>query len=230
MIARGDLGVEMELEEVPLIQKSIIQKSNMAQKPVIVATQMLESMIYEPVPTRAEVADVANAILDGTDAIMLSAETAVGKFPLEAVSMMSRAAGEVESSKLYDVQYAYMAREQQADLNIQMTRLLDPLPIRAVIAMTHSGHTAEKLSKAKVRHPVIALCPKDTMVRRLSILWGVYPLLYHGPLEITADAVRAVAEHVKAHTFLKAGDQVMIVTGLPYFTKGKTTSFRLCSI
>jgi pyruvate kinase len=230
MVARGDLGVEMSPERVPLIQKSIVQKANMAQKPVIVATQMLESMIEEPVPTRAEVADVANAILDGTDAIMLSGETAVGKFPFETVTMMSRIAGEVEASKLYDSTYTYLSQDHNPDLNIQITRLLDTLAIKAVIAMTQSGHTAEKLSKAKVHHPVIALCPNETMVRRLSILWGIYPLLYKGPFEISEVSLRLVAEQVKMHSFLQPGDPVMMVMGLPYFELGKTTSFRLFSI
>lgn len=230
MVARGDLGVEMNPEQVPIIQKSIIQKANMAQKPVIVATQMLESMIHEPVATRAEVADVANAILDGTDAIMLSAETASGDFPVEAVTMMSRIASEVEASKLYASQYLFLSQDHSPDLNIQMTRLLDTLPIKAVIAMTQTGRTAEKLSKAKVRHPIIALCPHLRMVRRLSLLWGVYPLLYKGSIEISEVSIRQVVAYVTAHSFLKSGDQVMMVTGLPYFTQGKTTSFRLCSI
>ncbi len=230
MVARGDLGVEMNPEQVPIIQKSIIQKANFAQKPVIVATQMLESMIHEPVATRAEVADVANAILDGTDAIMLSAETASGDFPVESVTMMSRIASEVESSKLYNSQYLFLSQDHRADLNTQITRLLDLLPIKAVIAITQTGRTAEKLSKAKVRHPIIALCPQIRMVRQLSLLWGVYPLLYKGPLEISEVTIHQVAEHVREHSFLKEGDQVMLVTGLPYFTLGKTTSFRLCSI
>ena len=230
MVARGDLGVEMNPEQVPIIQKSIIQKANIAQKPVIVATQMLESMIHEPVATRAEVADVANAILDGTDAIMLSAETASGDFPVEAVTMMSRIANEVETSDLYRSQYMFLAQNHTPDINISMTRLLDTLPIQAVVAMTQTGLTAAKLSKAKVRHPVIAMCPHIKMVRRLALLWGVYPLLYEGPFELTEHTLRNIADHVKAHSFLQDGDQVMMVSGLPYLTLDKTTSFRLCSI
>ena len=221
MVARGDLGVEMRPEQVPLIQKNIIQKANNARKPVIVATQMLESMIYAPVATRAEVADVANAILDGTDAIMLSAETALGEFPLESVTMMNRIAREVEPS---------LTQDYSPDLNLAVTRLLGPLPISAVIAMTQTGHTAQLLSKAKTCHPVIALCTSARVVRQLTLLWGVYPIFYNGPLEISEGSVKQIADHLMAHSFLKSGEQVMIVTGLPYFTYGKTTSFRLCSI
>ncbi|MDD5456323.1 MAG: pyruvate kinase [Candidatus Margulisbacteria bacterium] len=235
MVARGDLGVEMSPEEVPLLQKMIIQKSNLAMKPVIVATQMLESMIEEPVPTRAETNDVANAILDGGDAVMLSAETTVGKFPIKAVEMMNKIAATIESSPVYEEMYKIYAQmdnhnSKEHKRDIQITRLFNDLDIKAIIAITTSGYTARLLSKAKVLPPIIAVSNDQTLCCQLNLLWGVIPYKTNLKLEFSESFLHSITGELKKDKLLKARDKVIVLAGLPYFSINKTTHIRFLEI
>ena len=176
MVARGDLGVEIEPEKVPLVQKSLIKLCNQKGKLVVTATEMLESMIHEPCPTRAEVSDVANAILDGSDAVMLSGETAVGGYPVEAVKMMTRIANETEKVVKSNV-------EDTAFVNISDTvskaiqRICQSMPVHKVITLTRSGYTARMIARFKVTQPIIAVTPDVRVKRQLELIFGVEPVL-----------------------------------------------------
>lgn len=174
MVARGDMGVEIDPEKVPLVQKSIIKACNQKGKPVITATEMLESMMKHPMPTRAEVSDVANAILDGTDATMLSGETAVGKYPLESVIMMSRIAAEAEKSTQSHI-------EEEGFINISdamskaVQRICRSMPIDKVVTLTRSGYTARMIARFKIPQPIIAVTPDERVRKQLELVFGVYP-------------------------------------------------------
>lgn len=175
MVARGDLGVEIEPEKVPLIQKSIIRKCNQKGKTVVTATEMLESMTYQPTPTRAEVSDVANAILDGTEVTMLSGETAVGRYPVESVSMMSRIAKKTEKAVESHI-------EDEGFINISDTiskaiqRICHEMPVDKVVTLTRSGYTARMISRFKIQQPIIAVTPNKRAKRQLELSFGVYPV------------------------------------------------------
>jgi pyruvate kinase len=175
MVARGDLGVEIEPEKVPLVQKSIIRKCNQRGKIVVTATEMLESMTYQPIPTRAEVSDVANAILDGTEVIMLSGETAVGKYPVESVLMMSKIANETEKAVESQV-------EDEGFINISDTtskavqRICQEMPVDKVVTLTRSGYTARMISRFKSLQPIVAVTPNKRVKRQLELSFGVYPV------------------------------------------------------
>ena len=175
MVARGDLGVEIEPEKVPHVQKSIIRKCNQKGKTVVTATEMLESMTYQPIPTRAEVSDVANAILDGTEVTMLSGETAVGRYPVESVSMMSRIANETEKSVESHI-------EDEGFINISDTiskavqRICQEMPVDKVVTLTRSGYTARMISRFKIQQPIIAVTPNKRAKRQLELSFGVYPV------------------------------------------------------
>ena len=179
MIARGDLGVEMPLERVPLIQKEIIRKCNRVGKPVITATEMLESMIDSVRPTRAETTDVANAIFDGTDAIMLSAETAIGKYPVPSVAMMARIARATEKKLPYEQMLAerrsWLERETDELISYSACQTAHSLRAAAIVAFTQSGSTAIRVSKYRPSVPVLALTPSKSVSGRLLLYWGVRP-------------------------------------------------------
>jgi pyruvate kinase len=176
MVARGDLGVEIEPEKVPLVQKSLIKLCNQKGKVVVTATEMLESMINQSCPTRAEVSDVANAILDGSDAVMLSGETAVGKYPVEAVKMMSRIANETEKVVKSNVEdTAYVNISDTVSKAIQ--RICQSMPIHKVVTLTRSGYTARMISRFKITQPVIAVTPDLKVKRQLELIFGVEPVL-----------------------------------------------------
>jgi len=174
MVARGDLGVEIPPERVPLIQKSLIRLCNQKGKPVVTATEMLESMMHEPLPTRAEVSDVANAILDGTDATMLSGETAVGEYPVESVAMMARIAAENEKAAKSNV-------EEEGFINISDTiskavqKICLTMPITKVVTLTRSGYTARMIARFKISQPIIAVTPDEKVKKQLELVFGVYP-------------------------------------------------------
>lgn len=174
MVARGDMGVEIEPEKVPLVQKSIIKSCNQRGKPVITATEMLESMMQQPMPTRAEVSDVANAILDGTDTTMLSGETAVGKYPVESVAMMSRIAAEAEKA-------THSRVEEEGFINISdavsraIQRICRTMPVTKVVTLTRSGYTARMIARFKIQQPIIAVTPYERVKRQLELVFGVYP-------------------------------------------------------
>ncbi|HEY9765684.1 MAG TPA: pyruvate kinase [Chroococcales cyanobacterium] len=230
IVARGDLGVEMLFEELPLIQKRIIKEANFAGKPVITATQMLDSMVASPRPTRAEVSDVANAILDGTDAVMLSNETAVGAFPVLAVKTMARIALETEKSFPIRVERPEMERPYvrpiQDAIGHAATHMAPELGAAAIITPTSSGSSARMVAKYRPRIPVIAVATSPEVCRRLSLVWGVYPLLIEGAgnlEQLTQASVQAAMEA----GFVADGDLVIVVSGIPVGTPGSTNLIKV---
>lgn len=226
MVARGDLGVELPLEEVPLLQKRIIERANKAGLPVITATQMLESMITHPRPTRAEVSDVANAILDGTDAVMLSAETAVGQYPIETVRVMARIANETEAHgrtarSVSDGQANYA----QAISHAART-LADAAHVRYVVVFTRSGTSAQLISKERPSVPIIALAPDEVVLRRLALWWGVTPQLSN-LMETTEAMITWVDLQLQVRNLAQRGDQIVILGGTPVARQAKTNFIKL---
>lgn len=232
MVARGDLAVEIGPENVPTVQKMMIRKCNAAGKPVITATQMLESMIQSPVPTRAEVSDVANAIFDGTDAVMLSEETTLGKFPTEAVSLMSRIAEKVESDHLYRnvmdnrKQRLITPTDNIADaLTSEAVDVAGRLGATALVALTHTGFTAQKLARYKAAQPLVALTPSDVTARQLLLSYGCIPMHNDG-FETLNEALSEIRKLVLKNKFAAKGDKIVISGGIP-FEKQKDTNMVL---
>jgi len=224
MVARGDLGVEIPLEQVPLIQKSLIQSCHRHLKPAIVATQMLESMIRNPQPTRAEVSDIANAILDGADAIMLSGETAIGRYPVEAVQTMARIAETVEVSLASFNDYIDGNTAEHhipSAVSHAACRLAENIKAKAIICFTQSGFTARILSKYRPPMPIIAVTPIESVQRRLTLYWNVKPLLLQEVTNTDEMIVKAEQTAV-AHGLVREGDTVAITAGLPLATTGAT--------
>lgn len=218
MVARGDMGVEIPAQEVPYIQKEIIKKCNDNFKPVITATQMLDSMIRNPRPTRAEVTDVANAVYDGTDAVMLSGETAQGKYPLESLKMMVQIVENTESHLDYEVllKKAQLHRRQSISSAIGFSTVAtaDNLDAKCIVAPTMSGATAKVVSKFKPRADVIGVSPDEATLRRMQIYWGVHPLKSI-PLKSMEDVCVNALEMVKAKQYVEPGDIVVLTAGLP---------------
>eukprot|EP01037_Dinobryon_pediforme_P044155 gene44155-55704_t len=181
MVARGDLGVEMPLEQVPGLQKRIVRTARRLGKPVVVATQMLESMINAPVPTRAEVSDVATAVFDGADAVMLSAESAAGLYPVESVATMNRIAEEIEHDPLYRTIIANQRNAPEptgADaIAVAARDVAETLELRAIVAWTSSGSTAFRIARERPEPTVLALTPNRDTARRLTLVWGVHPVV-----------------------------------------------------
>jgi pyruvate kinase len=224
MVARGDLGVEMSPEIVPVVQKQIIARAREARRPVITATQMLESMTRNPRPTRAEASDVANAIFDGTDAVMLSEETASGRFPAESVEMMDRIIREVESHIT-----RFPRPHRPAQLNVAETtcelicHASEELQMKVIAVFTESGSTARLVSKYRPRPPIVAFSPDAETRRRLSLFWGVLP---HTISRVrSTDELAAIAEkRLREEKLVRPGDVVGIVAGTPFGIRG-TTNF-----
>lgn len=218
MVARGDLGVEIPAEEVPLVQKSLIRKCNQLGKPVITATQMLDSMQRNPRPTRAEASDVANAILDGTDAIMLSGETAAGMFPVEAVRTMHSIADWTESAIDHRRILSMVSKETKHNITDAISQSVAHtalnLDVKAIITPTVTGYTAQMVSKYRPKAPIIAVTSSERTLRRLTLVWGVYPQL--GSETKTTDDMLdiAVQEGIKSK-IVKHGDVVVITAGVP---------------
>ena len=233
MVARGDLGVDIPLEKVPLVQKEIIRKCNQAGKPVITATQMLESMVKAPRPTRAEVTDVANAIFDGTDAIMLSAETSIGKYPVHAVKMMARIAREAEKKLPCEQILAERSRwlEQKTDelISYNACHTAQSLGAVALVAFTQSGSTAGRVSKYRPRMPILAITPDAVVVGRLMLRWGVYPFQIAGPSSVD-DLFITAAKLAKELGLAKAGDLIVITGGIPIGVAGSTNLLKVRKI
>lgn len=224
MVARGDLGVEMPTEEVPIVQKRIIELCRSQGKPVIVATQMLDSMIRNPRPTRAEASDVANAVLDGTDAVMLSGETASGKYPLETVKTMvrivERAERELKAGNKRGKRSPH-APSVADSVSHGAMRIAEEIGAHAIISLTRSGSTASMVSKYRPDAPIVAATPLHTTWRSLALMWGVYPLL----LDEYADSESAVDAAIAAllrHAYASEGDSVVITAGFPVFVSGTT--------
>jgi len=230
MVARGDLGVDIPLEKVPLVQKEIIKKCNQAGKPVITATQMLESMVNAPRPTRAEVADVANAIFDGTDAIMLSEETAIGKYPVQAVKMMVKIALEVEGKLPYEQILAERGSwlEQKTDelISYSACHTAQSLGAAALVAFTQSGSTAGRVSKYRPRMPILAITTDAVVAKRLVLRWGVYPFQIAKASSVD-ELFTTAAKLSKELGLAKPGDLVVITGGIPIGVTGSTNLLKV---
>ena len=233
MVARGDLGVEMPLEQVPGVQKRITRGARRLGKPVVVATQMLESMISAPVPTRAEVSDVATAVYEGADAVMLSAESASGAFPIEAVSTMDRIAQQVERDGIYWSIIAAQRNQPESTASDAIAaaahQIADTLGLKAVMAWTASGSTALRLARARPDATVIALTPKRETARRLALAWGTHPIVTNDASDIDDMSFRACKFAVREN-FAGIGDRVIVVAGLPFGTPGATNLVRIATV
>lgn len=235
MVARGDLGVEIPPEEVPAIQKDIIRRANALGLPVIVATQMLNSMIEHPRPTRAEASDVANAIFDNTDAVMLSGESASGRYPIEAVEMMNRIVESAEKAKRE--LFPRVGTGEAMSLPADFPDVTCGVACRAaretgatlIVAFTFTGTTARLLSRYRPTVPIIAFSPNQEVRRRLALLWGVMPRVLE-PLHETELMVRRVEEELLARALARRGDRIVIVFGAPIGQPGKINSMRLHTI
>ena len=232
MVARGDLGVELPPEEVPGIQKDIILKCRQAGKPVIVATQMLESMIESPSPTRAEASDVATAVFDGADAVMLSAETAVGLFPIETVKIMDRIIFSAENhikmhpgdgpQNLKVENYVYNAVSRSA------VSLAEAVNARAVVAFTASGNTAFRMARERPNLLLVVMTPEVKVKRKLSLLWGAYS--FFSKVQGYEAAIKEAREIIKIEKLAKKGDAIVVVAGMPFGVSGSTNSIRVVDI
>ncbi|MGG1677678.1 pyruvate kinase [Neobacillus sp. NRS-1170] len=230
MVARGDLGVEIPAEEVPLVQKMLIKKCNAQGKPVITATQMLDSMQRNPRPTRAEASDVANAIFDGTDAIMLSGETAAGLYPVEAVQTMHNIASRAEQA--LDHKEILSSRSKDTEHNLtdaigqSVAHTALNLEVNAIITPTESGHTARMISKYRPKAPIVAVAADDSVSRRLSLVWGVYPRV--GIMCATTDEMLDIAVQESLNSgIVKSGDLVVITAGVPVGEAGTTNLMKI---
>ena len=227
MVARGDMGVEIPLEEVPIIQKQLIQKANAAGKPVITATQMLRSMVDASRPTRAEASDVANAVLDGTDAVMLSEETATGNYPVDAVRFMIRIATEAEKIFPHDYYLRMIPKKEISEsVTYAVCVLADHLYAAAILAPTQSGRTAMHISRFRPRQPIIAFTSNPTTLRRLCLFRGIYPRLIEEPKD-TDDIVEIATKHAVDAKDLSKGDLAVITAAHPVWSSGMTNMIQV---
>lgn len=235
MVARGDLGIEISPEKVPVVQKEIIKKANAQRKVVIVATQMLESMIEQPIPTRAEASDVANAILDGTDAIMLSGETAAGKYPVEAVKMMVSIAQNVENSEVmthnfYPQCVVNECKDDSIAICTAIIDMVEKIDVKAIIALTASGYTPKLLSKAKPSVPIFSFCPSYRNTRRMMLYSDVYPIEMDLQDGMQKQSLEVVDKILVERFNFKEGDKVIFTGALPDLLVGKTNFIKLHEI
>jgi len=233
MVARGDLGVEVPIEEVAIVQKIVIEKCNRAGRPVITATQMLESMVESQRPTRAEVTDVSNAIFDGTDAVMLSEETATGKYPIGAVETMSKIACRTEASLNY--RQILLSKLDYRDETVSdaiahaTCQIAEELGAKGIVVSTNSGSTALKVSRYRPSAPILAITPREETWRRLNLVWGVYPYQVAGIRD--TDDMMAQAERMGLESgLLQRGDRVVITAGVPFGLSGTTNLLKVQTI
>ncbi|MGM0585868.1 MAG: pyruvate kinase [Pseudomonadota bacterium] len=233
MVARGDLGVEMPITTVPVIQRRLIATAQEAGKPVIVATQMLESMINAPVPTRAEVSDVANAIYDGTDGVMLSAESAAGRYPVEAVEMMNAIAEEIERDPHFRREMEALrpqSRTRTADAMVAAAReISETTQVAAICCFTHGGTTALLMSRERPAAPILALTPLRRTARRLCLVWGLHCAISE-EVERFKLAVVSAARAAKASGFAQDADRIVVVAGIPFNMPGTTNILRVAPV
>lgn len=233
MVARGDLGIEIANDMVPIVQKTIIRKANAKRKAVIVATQMLDSMIENPIPTRAETSDVANAILDGTDAIMLSGETAAGNYPVEAVAMMKKIADTVESSPfMRRNKFPRKMVEEEKDsqamaIGMSIADMTKKMNLKAVIALTGSGFTASFLSEGRLNVPIFACCPNKNTCRNLMLYRGVFPVSMKFDGKIDKQSLRKIDKFMTKYMTLVAGNKVVITGSVPELLVGGTNFIKI---
>ena len=233
MVARGDLGVEMPAEQVPAIQKRIVRTCRQLGKPVIVATQMLDSMVAAPVPTRAEASDVATAIYDGADAVMLSAESASGRYPVEAVAMMDRIIRETESDpycrQAMEASHTRPRAEIADAIGYAMRDIAGLLQVTAAIAYTGSGYSALRMARERPAAPIIGITPQAATARRLALVWGVHAVLSHDVADV--DEMTQLAQQCAlSEGFATQGEMIVISAGLPFGTPGATNLLRIARV
>jgi pyruvate kinase len=230
MVARGDLGVEMPPERVPQIQKKVIRACREAGKPVVTATQMLESMIGNPTPTRAEASDVANAIYDGTDAVMLSGETAVGEYPIDAVKMMDRIARTVEADEMYIAdmrEHAPAPEDTTADaVSLGVCNMAHTLRSQLIVTFTSSGATGIRVARNRPEAPILAITPSERAYHQLAIVWGVLPHLTDD-ISDTDEMVSKANQVIRERGLLEPGARFVITAGVPFGTRGTTNMIRV---
>lgn len=235
MVARGDLGIEIANERVPLIQKKIIRLCRNMGKPVITATQMLESMIHNPRPTRAESSDVANAVLDGTDAVMLSAETAAGKYPIEAVRVMDKICRSVENqdAELYNSltfqKPEWKEKQVIESLSYSCVRMAESVDAKVIATITHSGTTARRIAKFRPQVPIIAFTESVDVLRQLNLVWGVSPVRISQIFD-TDSSVQLMEDYLKKVGLAKKNDRIIIATGMPIAKRGRTNMIKVSTI
>ena len=233
MVARGDLGVELPVERVPGLQKKITRQARSAGKPIVVATQMLESMISSPMPTRAEVSDVATAVFDGADAVMLSAESAVGQYPVEAIQMMDRIAIEVESDPSYEAiihTTEFAPQPTGADaIAAAAYAIANTVNVAAILCYTATGSTALRVARERPNLPVIGLTPVAETAQRLALVWGIQTVATSDPEDLS-DMVRKACRIAFEEGYVKAGDGVVITCGVPLGSPGATNMIRLAFV
>jgi len=235
MVARGDLGIEIPSEQVPLVQKKIIERCRIAGKPVITATQMLDSMIINPRATRAESSDVANAVVDGTDAVMLSGETAAGKYPVEAVKTMAKIIRSVEENSdaiYYSLNYKkpdWKEKQVIESLAYSCVTLAENVDAKAISTITHSGNTAKRIAKFRPRVPIIAFTESQIVRRQLNLVWGVQSVRLDEIFD-TDMSVKMMEDYLVKHGMVNKGDRIIIATGMPLAKRGRTNMIKVSSI
>ncbi len=237
MVARGDLGVELPAEDVPLVQKRIVRTSRMLGKPVIVATQMLESMISSPTPTRAEASDVATAVFDGGDAVMLSAETAVGKYPTEAVGIMDRIIRRTEQDPAWmTLLHALRPRREVnavADaIGAAAQQVAETLEAGAIVSYSLSGKSAARIARERPNVPILGLAGTQEAARRLALVWGIHSIAVDqsNQTDTMGDAVRRAVAAAKQEGFAHRGGRIVVVAGVPFGTAGTTNTLRVATV
>ncbi len=233
MVARGDLGVEMPAEHVPAIQKRIIRLCRRLGKPVVVATQMLESMVQAPVPTRAEASDVASAVYDGADAVMLSAESASGKYPVEAVTVMNSIIAQTEADPFYRETIKATQSPPRAEIadaiGLAMRNVADLLDVAATVAYTSSGHSALRMARERPKAPIIGMTPKLATARSLALVWGVHAVLTHDVASVSEMTEFACATAIK-EGLARSGQTIVIAAGMPFGAAGTTNLLRIARL
>jgi pyruvate kinase len=235
MVARGDLGIEIPSEQVPLVQKKIIDRCRALGKPVITATQMLDSMIINPRATRAESSDVANAVMDGTDAVMLSGETAAGKYPIESVQTMAKIIKSVESnasSIYYNLSYKkpdWKEKQIIESLAYSCVTIAEHIEARVISTITHSGNTARRIAKFRPKVPIVAFTESKIVRRQLNLVWGVQSVRLDEIFD-TDMSVKLMEDYLLDHGFVSAGDRVIIATGMPIAKRGRTNMIKVSTI
>lgn len=235
MVARGDLGIEIPSEQVPLVQKNIIERCRTAGKPVITATQMLDSMIVNPRATRAESSDVANAVMDGTDAVMLSGETAAGKYPVEAVQTMVKIIKSVEANSksiYYSLKYRkpdWKEKQVIESLAYSCVTIADNVEAKAISTITHSGNTARRIAKFRPKVPIIAFTESQIVRRQLNLVWGVESVRIDEIFD-TDISVKMMEDYLSESGKVNAGDRVIIATGIPLAKRGRTNMIKVSTI
>ncbi|MBS9773960.1 MAG: pyruvate kinase [Tenacibaculum sp.] len=233
MVARGDLGVEVPMQDVPLIQKKLVQRAKLARIPIIIATQMMESMIESPVPTRAEVNDVANSIMDGADAVMLSGETSVGKYPSKVIKAMSEIILSVELSSLIKVPHRppsiRNSRFITKSVCYHAAQIADEMEASAIVTLTNSGYTAFQISAWRPKSNIIAFSSERRILGKLNLLWGVNAFFYDRDLS-TDNTVKDINEIIKEKKFVKSDDFVINLTSMPVEEKGRVNTLRVSQI